>query len=390
MKKILFWAAVTILAAVSCNKIENDAPVQEPSNVPYFEASVDGADTKTIIDGETKVSYWNGTEGICVFDGKVAQGGKDYTATIEMTDRAIFTETDGSVLLTGDDYIAVYPEAPAGDVTWDGNVANAAKKFWLPGDQTAVVGSYDPSTHIAMAYTEAGNNSFQFKNVTALVRVELKSDNVNEICFYGNNSDKITGNFDVKYNEGNPSVSFGSDYYTLTYAKVKNQNGSALTKGVYYISVLPAVLSKGFSIELVSNGVKSIKKNSKTYTIKRNTIVNLGAIEWVEPEAATTRTIYFNPGGSGLWDQASAKFQAWVWGSAIGDQWVKFENPSNGVYSAEIPNDATGMKVLRKAPTHADYNWDKWNETGDISIPSDKNLLTITGWNAGSWKWSTK
>ena len=60
MKKILFLAAVTILAAVSCNKMENDAPVQESSNVPYFEAYVDGTDTKTVIDD--MVSYWNGEE----------------------------------------------------------------------------------------------------------------------------------------------------------------------------------------------------------------------------------------------------------------------------------------------------------------------------------------
>ena len=387
MKKILFWSAVAILSAVSCNKIDVDAPVQESSNVPYFEASVDGADTKTVIDG--KKSYWDGTEGIRVFDGKVTNG-KVYTATVEKTDRAIFTESDPKVSLTGETYLAVYPETPAGSVTWDGNVESAAKNFWLGGDQTPVAGSYDPSTHIAIACTKAGKNSIQFKNVTALVRVELKSDNVTEICFYGNNSDKIAGNFDVKYNEGNPSVSFGNNYYTLTYAKVKNEDGSVLEKGVYYISVLPAVLSKGFSIELVSNGVKSVKKNSKSYTIKRNTIVNLGAIEWVEPEPPTTRTIYFNPGGSSLWDQANAKFQAWVWGAASGDMWVKFENPSNGIYSAEIPIDATGMKVLRKSPSHADYNWDKWNETGDISIPSDKNLLTITGWNANNWKWSNK
>ena len=48
MKKILFLAAVTILAAVSCNKIEEGgATTFEPSNVPSFVASVDGADTDT-------------------------------------------------------------------------------------------------------------------------------------------------------------------------------------------------------------------------------------------------------------------------------------------------------------------------------------------------------
>ena len=189
MKKILFWAAVAILSAVSCNKVEMDVPVQESSNVPYFEASVDGADTKTVIDGEAKVSYWNGTEGIRVFDGKVA---KVYNATVEMAQKAIFAEANASVSLDGDDYLAVYPEAPAGSVTWDGNVASAAKKFWLPGEQAAVAGSYDPSTHIAMAYAEAGNLSLEFKNVVSLVKVTVANDNVNEICFYGNSGSKVT------------------------------------------------------------------------------------------------------------------------------------------------------------------------------------------------------
>ena len=99
MKKILFWSAVTLFAAVSCNKVENDAPVQE-SNVPSFVASVDGADTKTVIDG--KKSYWDGTEGIRVLDGTLANG-KVYTATVEKSQTATFTEVDGSVSLDEDD-----------------------------------------------------------------------------------------------------------------------------------------------------------------------------------------------------------------------------------------------------------------------------------------------
>ena len=58
MKKILFLSAVAMIAAASCNKIENDVPVQE-SEFPAFVASVDGADTKTVLDG--KKSYWDGT-----------------------------------------------------------------------------------------------------------------------------------------------------------------------------------------------------------------------------------------------------------------------------------------------------------------------------------------
>lgn len=277
-------AAVTILAAVSCNKIENDAPAGE-SNMPSFIASVDGADTKTVIDG--KKSYWDGTEGIRVLDGSVS---KVYTATVEKAETATFTEKDATTL-TGDDYLAVYPEGPAGSVTWDGNITSAAKKFWLPGDQIATLNSYDPSTHIAVAYAESGDINLNFKNVTALIKVNLVSDNVTEICFYGNNSDVIAGNFDVKYSDGQPTWTQGG--YPLAYAKVKNNDGSALKKGVYYISVLPTTLTKGFSIETVSNGVKSIKKNSKLYTISRNQIIDLGDVDWVEPSDELSRTIFY-------------------------------------------------------------------------------------------------
>lgn len=384
MKKILFLAAVTILAAVSCNKIENDAPAQQ-SNVPSFVASVDGANTKTIIDGMK--SYWDGTEGIRVLDGSVS---KVYTATVEKAETATFTEKDATTL-TGDNYLAVYPEGPAGSVTWDGNIANAAKKFWLPGGQKAVAGSYDPSTHIAVAYAEAGNQNLYFKNVTSLIKVNLVSDNVTEICFYGNNADVIAGNFNVTYNDGEPTwTKEGTMYSNLSYAKVVADEGKTLTKGTYYISVLPTTLSKGFSIETVSDGEKSIKKHSKSYTIGRNQIVDLGDVEWVKLAESTTRTIYFY---AGVWDDdASVEevFEAWVWGSTThADHWVDFMHVSGDYYKADIPKDATGMKMLRKSPTeHTTHDWQSWNESADLTIPSDKNCVNCPAWS-GDWTWST-
>lgn len=281
MKKILFWSAVTLFAAVSCNKVENDAPVQE-SNVPSFVASVDGADTKTVIDGMK--SYWNGTEGIRVLDGTLANG-KVYTATVEKSQTATFNEVDGLVLNETADYLAVYPEGPAGSVTWDGDVASSAKKFWLPGDQTATEGSYDPSTHIAVACTEAGNTNLNFKNVVSLVKFTLQSDNVSEVCFYGNNSDVITGNFDVNYNGGEPTwTNDGAGYAKNMYAKITGN----LEKGkTYYISVLPCEFGGGFSIETIAFGAKGTKRNSEEYTLARNQILDLGDVSWTPDEDAT-------------------------------------------------------------------------------------------------------
>ena len=106
---------------------------------------------------------------------------------------------------------------------------------------------------------------------------------------------------------------------------------------------------------------------------------------YVEPEdpTPTTRTIYLN---AGIWNQAGAYFEAWTWGGTTSDSWVKFEITSDdGIYSAEIPSDRTGMKVLRKAPNHASEAWESWGDSGDQDIPSDKNMFIVKDWNDYSW-----
>lgn len=383
MKKILFWAAVTILAVASCNKIEEGASVGE-SNVPTFEASVDGADTKTVIDGMK--SYWDGNERIWVLNGKEnGSWKKAYATTVEKQETATFTE-EAAYELSGENFLAIYPAEPTDAVTWDGNVANAAKKFWLPGKQNAVLGSYDPSTHIAVAYTTAGNNNLEFKNVCSLIKFTLKSDNVTEVCFYGNSDEIITGNFDVTYNDGNPSFTTkGTGYENFTYVKVVAEEGKTLEKDkTYYMSVLPCEFKGGFGVETVVNGEKSQKINSNTYILKRSQVLDLGNLEWIKPDTPT-RKIYLKPGP---WDVDGAKFVAYSWGGSTGSKFVEVtKTATSGLYECEIPKDQTQIIFLRKSKATLDWN-NEWNRVGDMTIPSDKNCCTVTGWNNTSYSWS--
>ncbi len=108
-----------------------------------------------------------------------------------------------------------------------------------------------------------------------------------------------------------------------------------------------------------------------------------------EASAATTRTIYFKPNTS-YWDQANAVFYAWTWGGSSADEWVKFEKTSvNGIYSAVIPSDRTGMKLRRFNPSDTSApHWNSaWNETGDLTITSSKNMFTMSSWSGGSWSY---
>ena len=99
--------------------------------------------------------------------------------------------------------------------------------------------------------------------------------------------------------------------------------------------------------------------------------------------ASGTRTIYFVP--SDWASDSNAWFQAWVWDANNNGQWVDIsDSDKDGTYEMIVPSNATGMKLLRKGPGHASGTWDKWNETGDISIGTN-NCFTINGWSYGSW-----
>ena len=97
--------------------------------------------------------------------------------------------------------------------------------------------------------------------------------------------------------------------------------------------------------------------------------------------AVATKTFYLKPG---VWTADGAWFQAWVWGSSEADHWVTAKDSNgDGTYEFIIPADATGMKILRKAPGSAANSWTSWNDSGDLSIGTN-NCYTINNWGSGS------
>lgn len=383
MKKILFWTAVTILAAVSCNKIENDAPVQESSNVPYFEAYVDGvdavADTKTVI--ENMVSYWNGEEKIWVLNGEEnGDWKKEYVANVEKSDKATFEATN-STLLSGNDYMAIYPMSPASNALWKGDISNQITHLWLVDNQAATEGSYDPQSHIAIAYTKKDDLNLYFKNVTALVKIEIPYDNVTKVCFRGNNNETISGNFNVLYNDGDPKVSTPSgDNIQLNPSAFIEGN---LKKGsIYYISILPGVFEKGFSIDFVIDGITYTKKNSKKYSVARNQVISLPEVKFDLPE---NQTLKLKPNKT--WKGKNGYYAAYCWIDNGPVMWRTLEDSNNdGIYEGLVPNKYTKVIfVCLKANTSHDFT-NKHIQTANLTIDSSKCYVIHSGQtDKGDW-----
>lgn len=87
-------------------------------------------------------------------------------------------------------------------------------------------------------------------------------------------------------------------------------------------------------------------------------------------------------------DGAALFVHSWGGGSDITGKMIQ---ESDNLYKYDIGSN-TNCLFVRQSPDLGDQiNWDqKWNQTGDLAIPADKNCYTITGWGANDGSWSTQ
>ncbi len=107
------------------------------------------------------------------------------------------------------------------------------------------------------------------------------------------------------------------------------------------------------------------------------------AITDANTSGAAPSTIYFKPNSS--WTQAGARTAAYVMNSSKAEiAWVDMIDTNNdGILEATVPSPDKASYIIfcRMNGSTTANNWDnKWNQTGDISIPTNgNNLYTFTG-----------
>lgn len=110
-----------------------------------------------------------------------------------------------------------------------------------------------------------------------------------------------------------------------------------------------------------------------------------------EPEV-TENVLYLAPNAN--WKADGARFAAYFFGD--GDAWVSMtDSDADGIYEVNIPvGGYTSVIFCRMNPGAVANNWDnKWNQTADLTIPTDgTNLYTVAegAWDKGNGAWSTK
>ena len=91
------------------------------------------------------------------------------------------------------------------------------------------------------------------------------------------------------------------------------------------------------------------------------------------------------------WKSDSARYSAYMWGSGIAAVWYSMDDQeTDGSYSCWVPKNIkfTSIIFCRMKPNSTNDWSNKWNQTGDLTIPTDGNnvfALNSGSWDAGTW-----
>lgn len=111
----------------------------------------------------------------------------------------------------------------------------------------------------------------------------------------------------------------------------------------------------------------------------------------VEEAKEIPDTLYLKPNSN--WTQANARFAAYFFGN--GEKWISMTKTTiNGgtYYKVSVPEGYPSVIFCRMNPSASANSWNnKWNQTGDLTIPTDgNNLFTVPDgwWDNATTGWS--
>ena len=101
--------------------------------------------------------------------------------------------------------------------------------------------------------------------------------------------------------------------------------------------------------------------------------------------AASGTTLYLNPGP---WEVDGAKFAVYYWNDG-GSNWAAMTASTGSQYEVVIPSGYSNLIFVR-LDTTGNLSWDnKWNQTGNLTVPTNgNNCYTVTGWGESDGSWS--
>ena len=289
--KVCAMMAAVVPLAYSCNvgmDLDDVVPDWPPAGKVQacFNASVQGPDTKATLDFPSVL--WEDNDEIAVFDGS----SRNIFSIPEGENNGSTAKFSGCVTSGSTEFYAVYP-ASAGLGLESGSLT-----VHVPSVQNIPSGAcVDPSALVSVC-SEADGALF-FRQVTALLRMEITSSDVQQIRIQGAS---IAGTAKVGADGTLASVVDGSDELVLS------PEGECFAPGVYFAAVLPGTSPAGaFSVTVIrSGGLSGTRISSGAQVFTRRKCLDAGAIE----AALTWKRIIFTKRQLFEWNASRDPFDA--------------------------------------------------------------------------------
>ncbi|MBR5700747.1 MAG: DNA/RNA non-specific endonuclease [Bacteroidales bacterium] len=265
-----------VLFAAGCARTEIDNP-RIPSKEEFLIHKTfygESDETKTTLDG-VNVLFAEG-EAVSIYDGS---GNREFTAK-ESGANVTFT---GNVSAAATSYYVLSPYSASTVFSKSGSTVTAATT--VPASQAATPGSFASGANLSAAMYDA-DDAFSLQNLLAVAKFTLSTTNLDGHSIA---SVTLSGAYPLA---GDVVVTYGTECtlaagsQTVNSVSLSNADGTALSDGTYYLTLLP---NAGGEITLTftaTDGYTATRKATLSSAFTAGTIKNLGTVRnlaWESP-----------------------------------------------------------------------------------------------------------
>ena len=282
MKNSQYWLTALALAALSACTVHepyNDGTMDEP-----FLATIEGADTRTYVDGtgDNVRMHWTAADAINIYGGNA--DGK-YVFQGETGDRGgSFGKESAASAVQTTRFYAVYPYDASNQLVSDGVLS-----VTLPAKQKYAEGSFGLGTGWMTAVTaDLQDHHLTFKNVMGFLKLRIYGGaKIDQIVFRGNREEVVSGTATISVAYGGaPAIAMTGTGTTVKLNCSNVETGAKEADATaFWIALPPMEFPGGFTVEVTDDyGNVTTKTVSNPIRIERNVIQPMAAFK-VEKQA---------------------------------------------------------------------------------------------------------
>lgn len=289
--KTQYSLALCLLAVVvACQSLYEESVNTEPTQgktEKVFHATLEERGpvdaTKVYADENLKV-LWNADDRITIYNKYTYGYEYVFQGATGDTAGSFVREEDNAEFVTGnalDKIYAVYPYRADNKISNSGELS----VHW-PSSQTYKPNSFGIGSNVMVSVTT--DKPLRFKNVGGYLALKLYGNNisVSSILLRGNNGEKLTGKATISSDpDENPLLSFNDVAQRTLRLECTTPvplGSTAESATIFWLVVPPTQFTEGFNITVrTSDGRIFEKSTSSNYTIERNTLCRMAAVEVV-------------------------------------------------------------------------------------------------------------